>query len=269
MPRVSVIMGIYNCENTLRAAIESILEQTYTDWELIMCDDASSDHTAEIAYEFVERYPDKVILLQNDANKKLAYSLNRCLERSKGEYIARMDADDLNLPTRYEKQVQFLDEHPEYAVVSCRAIIFDENGDRGIREKEGEPPKDCILTGLPFMHPTIMMRKSAYDLLGGYTVAKWTEKGQDANLWFKFTAAGLRGYTLGEPLYRYHESTSDLKRRTLKQAFYRSQNRYYGYKIINAPKRYYIFALKPILSALTPNFIKYYRRNRIENINKK
>lgn len=264
MPKVSVIMGIYNCEKTLKLAIDSVFMQTFTDWELIMCDDASTDQTANIAEEYVKKYPEKVILLRNIENKKLAYSLNRCLEVAKGEYIARMDADDLNLPTRYEKQVEFLNQHSEYSVVSCRAIIFDEHGNRGIRENEGEPSKDCILTGLPFMHPTIMMRKSAYDLLGGYTVARWTDKGQDANLWFKFTAAGMRGYTLGEPLYKYHESISDLKRRTLRQAFYRSKNRYIGYRMIKAPLRYYPLVLKPIIAALIPNFILYARRNRIE-----
>lgn len=264
MPKVSVIMGIYNCEKTLKAAVDSVFSQTFTDWELIMCDDASTDHTADVAEEYARKHPEKVVLLRNTDNKKLAYSLNRCLEVAKGEYIARMDADDLNLPMRYEKQVAFLDQHPEYAVVSCRAIVFDENGDRGIREEPGEPSKTKIYYTTPFMHPTIMMRKCVYDALKGYTVAKRTDKGQDADMWFRFTAAGYRGYTLDEPLYRYHESVADFKRRTLKQAFYRSQNRFIGYRMIHAPIKYYILVFKPIVVALTPRKLLYLRRNLIE-----
>ena len=260
MPRVSVIMGIYNCEKTLDRAIQSIIGQTYTDWELILCDDASTDGTAAVARKYADQ-DSRIILLRNEENRKLAYSLNRCLECSRGEYIARMDADDVSLPERFEKQIAFLDGHPEYAVVACRAYVFDENGERGIRETEGEPDPKSIFTRIPYMHPTIMMRKTAYDKLGGYTVAKRTNKGQDADLWFRFTAAGFRGYVLGEPLYKYHESPGDLKRRTLKQAFYRCQTRIIGLRLNKAPWIYYLYAVKPILSALTPNFLLHRFRN--------
>lgn len=265
MPRVSVIIGLYNCEKTLDQALQSVLDQTYTDWELILCDDASTDQTAAIAGQYAARYGDRVRLLRNDVNRKLAYSLNRCLECCRGEYIARMDTDDICLPTRFEKQVAFLDAHPEYAMVACRAIIFDENGERGVRETEGEPDLKSYFTRNPYMHSTIMMRKTAYDLLGGYTVAKRTDKGQDADLWFRFAAAGLRGYVLGEPLLKYHESVNDLKRRTLKQAFYRCQTRIIGLRLNKAPWKYYLYAVKPILSALTPNFmLRRFRDNRLD-----
>ena len=94
-------MGIYNCADTLAAAIDSILAQTYTDWELILCDDGSADRTYEVAEDYRSRYPEKIVLLKNERNMGLNYTLNRCLEQAKGAYIARMDGDDVSLPHRF------------------------------------------------------------------------------------------------------------------------------------------------------------------------
>ena len=97
---VSIIMGIYNCAETLPEAIESILNQTYLNWELIMCDDGSSDDTWKIAIRYAEKYPDKIKILKNESNKGLNYTLNRCLKKATGKYIARMDGDDISMPER-------------------------------------------------------------------------------------------------------------------------------------------------------------------------
>lgn len=128
--KVSIIMGIYNCADTLEKAIESILQQTYDDWELIMCDDGSMDSTYEIATRFSRQY-ENIITFQNEKNMGLNYTLNECLKKAKGEYIARMDGDDISLPTRLEKEVTFLEQHKEYAIVSTNMVYFDENGDWG------------------------------------------------------------------------------------------------------------------------------------------
>ena len=110
---ISIIMGIYNCAETLSDAIDSIIAQTYDNWELIMCDDGSTDNTYNIAQEYKERYPDKIVLLKNEKNMGLNYTLNKCLEVASGEYIARMDGDDISLPTRFEKEIGFLNEHSD------------------------------------------------------------------------------------------------------------------------------------------------------------
>ena len=90
-PVISVIMGIFNCGDTLSEAIECIVNQTFSDWELIMCDDGSNDDTYEIAISYKEKYPEKIIVLQNEKNRGLNYTLNKCLKQAKGKYIARMD----------------------------------------------------------------------------------------------------------------------------------------------------------------------------------
>ena len=96
-PVISVIMGIYNCGDTLSEAIECIVHQTFSDWELIMCDDGSNDDTYEIAISYKEKYPEKIIVLQNEKNRGLNYTLNKCLKQARGKYIARMDADDISV----------------------------------------------------------------------------------------------------------------------------------------------------------------------------
>lgn len=262
MARVSIIMGIYNCEKTLVNAIESILSQTYIDWELIMCDDGSRDNTYALALEFQERNPDKIIVLKNEKNMRLAATLNHCLSKAKGEYIARMDADDESLPERLEKEVAFLDEHPEIDCVGTGRIIFDDDGEYGACAELENPTKQTIVKRMPFAHPTIMMRARVYRELGGYTVSKATMRAEDADLWFRFFAAGYNGYVIQEPLYRYREGKEDFKKRTLKAAIGAYKVKLNGYKLLGVPKRKWLLALKPVFVACLPKAImfKYHRK---------
>ena len=105
--KISVIMGIYNCANTLGEALDCIINQTYTNWEVIMCDDYSSDDTVQIAEKYVQKYPGKFLLLKNKENHGLNYTLNKCLKVANGDYIARMDGDDLCAVDRFEKKLRF------------------------------------------------------------------------------------------------------------------------------------------------------------------
>ena len=128
MARISVLMGIYNCAPTLQEALDSLYAQTYQDFKIILCDDGSKDDTFKIAEENAKKH-ENVIVIKNERNMGLNYTLNHCLEYADTEYIARMDGDDICLPTRFEKEIKFLDEHPEYAVVSAPMIYFDEHGE--------------------------------------------------------------------------------------------------------------------------------------------
>ena len=107
-PLISVIMGIYNCADTLDEALQSIVRQTYTNWEVILCDDGSKDGTIAVAQSYVDKYPDKFILLKNEKNMGLNYTLNHCLEAVRGQFVARMDGDDISVETRFEKEINFL-----------------------------------------------------------------------------------------------------------------------------------------------------------------
>ena len=251
--KVSIIMGIYNCAETLPAAIESILEQTYDNWELIMCDDGSSDDTYEIAKNMAKCFPEKIILLKNEYNMRLAATLNHCLKYARGEYIARMDADDICMADRLETQIKFLENNPEYACVGSNMIIFDEKGEHGERVMPEKTKKTTLLKTTIFAHPTIMMKRSVYQKLGGYTVSKSTMRAEDLDLWFRFVHAGYKGYNIQRPLYKYRESEKDLKKRSLRAAIQTSRVFLNGYKLLGFPKAQYVYAFRPIIVALLPD----------------
>ena len=103
--KISVIMAAYNCEKTVGKAIDSILAQTYENWVMIICDDGSTDGTMDVLNRYAGEYPDKFVIIQNETNSKLPYSLNHCLQYVQTELVARMDGDDWSTPDRFEKQV--------------------------------------------------------------------------------------------------------------------------------------------------------------------
>lgn len=252
--RVSIIMGIYNCENTLDEAIQSLLDQTNQQWKLIMCDDGSKDNTYKKAKSYAEQH-ENIILIQNDKNMGLNYTLNHCLEYVDTEYVARMDADDISLPTRLEKEINFLDGHHEYAIVSTPMIYFDENGDFRVGKGNGEVIKSDFIKGTPFCHAPCMVRSEAYRKVRGYTVAEKLLRVEDYHLWYKMYLYGYRGYNLKEPLYKMRDDRDAKNRRKYK---YRINEAYVKYLIVrdfNLSKINYIRVLKPLIVGLLPTFL--------------
>lgn len=251
-PKISVIMGIYNCEATLAEAIDSILNQTYTNWELIMCDDGSTDGTFKVAREYQEKYPDKIKVIRNEENSGLNKTLNHCLKYADGEYIARMDGDDISLPTRFEKEAVFLDENPEYAIVSAPMVYFDENGDWGRGTAVEKPDKLSFVAGTPFCHAPCMVRAEAYKEANGYSEDERTLRAEDYDLWFRLYAMGYKGYNIQEPLYKMRDDENAYHRRKFRYARNEAYVRRKGYKALGIPKRYYLFVLRPIAVGLIP-----------------
>ncbi len=210
-------MGIYNCASTLHEALDSLLNQTYQGFKVIMCDDSSTDETTAIAQEYVSRYPGKFILIHNEKNLKLAASLNHCLEYADTEYVARMDGDDLCDPTRFEKLIDFLDEHPQYSHVSTAMKLFDETGFYGqTKTLTAEPTVNDFKNGTPYFHAPSLFRKSALDKVGRYTAEPRVERVEDYYLWYKFHKNGLQGYNLAEPLYWMRNDKNAFARRRFK-----------------------------------------------------
>lgn len=167
--KISVILSAFNCEVTLRDAVMSIVNQTCKDWELILCDDGSDDGTYQVALELSRKYPEKIILLRNEKNLGLNQALNRCLGQASGKYIARMDGDDISLPNRLEKEAEYLDRHPEYAIISSPMYYFDEKGIWGKGDSISDPSPADFVKGTPFCHAACMVRLSAYRKVGGYS----------------------------------------------------------------------------------------------------
>lgn len=256
--KISVIMGIYNCEKTLPEAIDSIINQTYENWELIMCDDCSADNTYEIARKYKEQYPNKIILIKNETNSKLAYSLNQCLKKATGYYVARMDGDDISLPNRFEKQVEYLNSHPNIQLVGTNMQLFNDSGYLGIEKRPEHTDKWTLHKIIPFNHATIMTYKNVYDDLDGYTVCERTVRGQDYDLWFRFFHKGYMGDNIQEPLYLVREDINAVKRRSFKVRWSTFETTKFGYKLLGYPK---IWLFKEFLltfvKSITPYKIQY------------
>lgn len=252
MPTVSVIMGIYNCADTLSDAIQSILDQTYTDWELILCDDGSADDTLSVARSFQSKYPDKIILLTNERNLGLNATLNHCLAFAKGGFIARMDGDDICLPNRFEEELRVLEAEPDIAIVSTDMAYFDESGVWGqISHPEYPQPRD-FPRGSPFCHAPCMIRKEAYDAVSGYSTDKKTLRVEDYHLWIKMYQAGYRGKNIGSVLYHMRDDHNAYNRRKFRYRINEAYVKCFAVTALRLPVWNFIFALKPILVGLLP-----------------
>jgi len=253
---ISILMGIYNCSATLPGAIDSILAQSCTDWELILCDDGSTDDTFQVAQRYQSQYPDKIKLLQNQQNMGLNRTLNRCLAAAEGEFIARMDGDDISLPQRLETELAFLTAHPEYAIVSCSMIYFDENGDwstGGIMTEKPEPAQ--LVHGTIHCHAPCMVRREAMVQVGGYSEEKRLLRVEDWHLWLKLYAAGYRGYNLSQPLYKMRDDRAAYGRRKLRYRLNESYVSRLAVKTFHLPCRMKLYSLRPIIVGLLPGFL--------------
>lgn len=244
-PKISVIMGIYNCASTLDEALNSLLMQTYQDFELIMCDDGSSDNTVSIAEKYCKKYPERFILLRNKSNLGLNKTLNKCLKQASGEYIARMDGDDISLPYRFEKEVKFLDSNPDYSIVATQMIYFDESGDWGESHNIEYPKISDFNKHSPFFcHATCMIRKNAFLDVNGYSEDPRTLRFEDCHLWYKLYSKGYKGYNIQEPLYKMRDDHNAFKRRTFKSRMNAVYVKYIGFKMLRMPWYMYFYIIR-------------------------
>ena len=243
--KISILMGIYNCAPTLREAIDSIIAQTYDNWEFIICDDGSKDESYAIAQEYAAKDPKRFRILQNERNMGLNHTLNRCLAAATGEYVARMDGDDLCEADRFEKEAAFLNEHPEYAIVSCHMTMFDESGTWGlVTTKETPQVRDFPTTVPMFVHAACMIRREAFLDVDGYTEDERLLRVEDYHLWYKFYAKGYRGYNIQEPLYHMRDDRNATHRRNAKARKNGIYATFVGFKMVNLPAWMYIYAVK-------------------------
>ena len=261
MPKVSVIMGVYNANKPfLEKAINSILTQSYTDFEFIICDDGSSDDT----YEYVKKLIDyRCILIKNEKNVGLAQTLNNCIDVASGEYIARMDADDISLKDRFLNQVSFLDNHRDVAVVGTQAYFIDENGKRYKKfcRKNHISLSDTVKNS-NIIHPSVMIRKEALNSVGNYTVSKLTTRAEDYDLWCKLAYSGYKLRNLNDFLFEYREDLSAYKKRKYKHRIEEFKIKYQWINKASNKKIDLLYAFKPLLVGLIPKFIMIRRKIR-------
>lgn len=263
MVTVSVIMGIYNCASTLEEAIESIMNQTYTDWELIMCDDGSQDDTYNVALKYKNKFPDKVVVLRNEKNIGLNATLNKCLSVAQGKYIARMDGDDICFCERFAEEIAVLENEPEIAIVSTDMAYFDESGTWGRISHPKYPQKRDFLSGTPFCHAPCMVRKDAFDKVQGYSVDRKLLRVEDYHLWLKMYKAGFRGKNIDKVLYSMRDDRNAYSRRKFKYRLNEAYVKYLAVKELRLPVWGYVYMLRSIIVGLLPDVVydKLHKRN--------
>lgn len=260
-PHVSVVMGIYNCEKTLDKAIESIISQTYEDWELIMCDDSSTDSTYNIACEYARR-DNRIKVLRNEKNVGCNIVLNRCIEEARGKYVAVMDSDDISLPKRLEKEVAILDKNPQYTIVGTAVIHFDEEGDFLQLPRTERPQPSSFVHSIPHAHPSCMVRRNAIMEIGCYYTEKGMYRIEDYYMMARLYAQGYRGYNLQEPLVRYCDDSQAFLRRRWQVRLNEVHTYGKAFKLLKLPFYYYFMLLRPIFVGLLPRPIYNYLHRR-------
>lgn len=205
-PDISVIMSVYNGQEYLSLAIESVINQTFKNFELIVINDCSSDKTAEILDSFAKK-DERVKVFTNEVNLKLPSSLNKAISLAQGKYIARMDADDICLSDRLEEQYKFMEEHPDISLSSCRFLTVKNgvymSGGAGGR-CDSDALRALLLVANPILHPGVIakaevMKKYNYD-----TTLTCTE---DLELWTRMARCGEKMQILDKCLmiYRLHD----------------------------------------------------------------
>ncbi|WP_172400926.1 glycosyltransferase family 2 protein [Vibrio sp. qd031] len=187
-PKVSVILPAFNAAATLHAAVESILRQTYTNIELICIDDGSKDSTLEVLNTFKD---DSRVNIISRENRGLIASLNEGIDASTGKYIARMDADDISLEDRIEKQVNFLEAHSSVVALGGAIHEFDETGYIKVKTNptHNEELQFHSLHKIPIWHPTAMFRADIVKTFGVRYDAQYPHA-EDAKFWFELSKLG-------------------------------------------------------------------------------
>ena len=208
-PRLSILMPVYKTAPYLREAMDSMLAQTFTDFELIVLNDCSPDK----AEELLDTYDDpRIVRYKGEKNVGLSNVLNVGIEMARGKYIARMDSDDVSLPRRLQIQVEYLEAHPEIDLVSVGMRLFGAKEGTWIRELNAEKVKIEALFHSPVLHASSVWRKDAFEKQG-LRFRQEMVPAEDYDLWVRAMLKGLKLVNLPEVLYEYriHDAQATLQ----------------------------------------------------------
>ncbi|MGE4442608.1 MAG: glycosyltransferase [Desulfomicrobium sp.] len=202
-PNISVIMPVYNADRFLRQAVESILFQSFSNFEFIIIDDCSTDQTCYILNDYKKK-DDRIKIFKNNQNLGVAKSLNFALNLATANYVARMDADDISEPQRLEEQYNFMVRNPSVTILGSALCCIDEN--ENVISKRQFPINsnditNSLLTSFPIAHPTVMMVRDRIVSAGGYRAD--FNYAEDYELWLRAVALGYEIRNLEAQLLRY------------------------------------------------------------------
>lgn len=213
-PRVSILMPVYNVAPYLREAMDSILTQTFQDFELIVLDDCSPDNSSEILDTYTD---ERIVRYRGEKNMGLSNVLNVGMAMARGEFIARMDSDDLSTPERLVTQVAYLDAHPEVDLCSCGMELFGAKQATWVREMNVEDVKITALFHSPILHASSMWRRASFERVGLRFLQEMVPA-EDYDMWTRAMAAGLRLVNIPQVMYKYRIHPSQATTQTDKTA---------------------------------------------------
>ncbi|MFC1711797.1 glycosyltransferase [Patescibacteria group bacterium] len=260
-PKVSVIMPVFNNGSFVKESIQSVLEQSFKEFEFLIIDDCSTDNSLKVISKFKDK---RIKIFKNKKRKGLAWCLNYLQKQSKSEYIARMDGDDVSYKERLKEQFNFLKLNPEYVLVGGWAKIINNKGNI---IGEMTPPikyldvRKTILSNNTFVHPAVMFKKSIVQKVGGYNEKLFYSQDYDIflRLVSKYPCANLKNYLVK---FRWNPDFKKQKQQHKTALEIRIKAiRYYGYSKIG-----YVKLLKPFVYYSIPIFIKkIYWNNKFKN----
>ncbi len=269
---VSVIMGVFNQFRfeELDLAIWSILTQTLKNLEFIIYNDGSDAVVGERLRRWA-RLDSRIRLVGQEKNQGLAYSLNQCIALARGKYIARMDADDISKENRLQIQYEYLESHPEMALVGCCAELIGQSGLWGFRDMPRYPEQPDFLAYSPYIHPTVMFRREVLERAGGYKVSRDTLRCEDYELFMRLMVMGYKGCNLPDRLFLYREDSKAYRRRTYASRIAEAKVRFqsFGELQVEFPARI-AYTIKPLLIGLVPRGIMEqfkHNQNKLEVVN--
>ena len=254
---VSIIMGV-RCEkkdtSALQKAVKSILSQSFKEFEFLICDDGSSIEALTLMDEFA--LSDFRVRLVRPGNKlDLASKLNVCLRESRGRYIARMDDDDESLPDRLQKQIQCLEERPEFSFAGCN-VFLKQNGVRCGEKSFPETPQieDFYMTQ-PYIHPTLVFRREVFNTVGGYSESKHQFLCEDYDLLLRLYGNGYRGINVQEKLFEYTIPSTAKGNRTMAHRVNEVITRWERFRDLGKLPVALPYVIKPLAVGLLPERI--------------
>ena len=248
--KVSVIMSTLNGGESIIRSIDSILNQTFQSYELIVCNDGSDDIITDKVLAKYELH-EKVVIIKNIENYGLAYSLNKCINYTKGEYLLRMDDDDYSEPNRIGRLVHELENNSGASFIGSFAKVIGENYEKVLRLPIYPNRKD-VFNSKAFVHASILIKKEIIQSVGNYTVSKETNRLEDYDLFNKLYNNGFVGKNISDCLYVIDERNNWNSKRDLMFRIREFKLRYHWFKKQNLPLNYIPFLLKPIIIGLLP-----------------
>ncbi|WP_062051726.1 glycosyltransferase [Bacillus sp. JCM 19034] len=254
-PEVTVLMSVYNDEQYLEESVESILNQTYENFEFLIIDDASTDGSYEILKEFAEK-DQRIKLIKNKENKGLSYNLAEGVSQATTKWIARMDADDIAREDRLLLQMNYVAEHPNTDIIGSYVMDIDAKGNEiELRKVPTTHEKIAsLIWTCPFIHPTVLFKKKAIEKVGSYD--KNLRRRQDYDLWFRCQEGKLQFHNIDQPLLYYRATDDYYKKNDIKVQFQQVKMGFTGSWKVKASPIAYIGVTVSFLKGILPYRIR-------------